>query len=63
MPPIWFWFVMIVACSVMWYFGVYRFNKWLEKENEEFIELLTENLELSNRASKVKCFNICKREL
>ena len=63
MPPIWFWIIMIIACAIMWYFGVYRFNKWLKKEEEEFVKLLYDNLELSNIYSKVKAFNTCKRKL
>ena len=63
MPPIWFWIIMIIACAIMWYFGVYRFNKWLKKEEEEFVKLLYDNLELSNINSKVKAFNTCKRKL
>ncbi len=54
---------MIIACAIMWYFGVYRFNKWLKKDQEEFVKLLCDNLELSNINSKVKAFNTCKRKL
>ena len=63
MSPIWVWIIMIIACVIMWYFGVYRFNKWLKKEEEEFVKLLRDNLELSNINSKVKAFNTCKRKL
>jgi hypothetical protein len=63
MPPVWFWIVMLFACGVMWYFGVYRFNKWLKKDHEEFVELLCDNLELSNRMSKVRAFERCGKEL
>jgi preprotein translocase subunit YajC len=63
MPPIWFWIMMIVAFGVLWYFMVYRFDRWLDSEHETFKSLLLENLEMGNMMSKVDAFERCGKKL
>ena len=58
MPPVWFWIVMVIVV-IFAIMAIIFIERLMKKDMEEFVEAL----ELSNRVSKAKCFDICKREL
>ena len=58
MPPVWFWFVMVIFVLLA-ILSIILIEKMMKRDMVELIEAL----ELSNKVSKAKCFDICKRDL